>query len=187
MPEPSLYQSRNGLAAPGLKYKSKAVFWDLNKLIVISKERADECRFENNNKLPSHIVRFDSTHEFTVYLELSRIYGYHRIVRQHPLEIFPASVCYPRGKTWKVDFAIIAKTPPFAFTNFVEAKGVMMREFRGTLACLEQNNFEAFEKLSMVFPRTIPTDCTLVKTLFRSKHRNMLLTLPELRQLNILP
>jgi hypothetical protein len=187
MSEPSLYQSRNRLAVPSLKYKSKAVFWDLNKLIVISKQRADEYRFENNKKLPTHIVRFDSTHEFAVYLELSRIYGHRRIVRQYPLEIFPASVCYPKGKTWKVDFAIISSKPPFSFTNFVEAKGVMMREFRGTLACLEQNNFEAFEKLSMVFPRAIPTDCTLVKTLSRSEYRTMLLTLPELRQLNILP
>jgi hypothetical protein len=103
------------------------------------------------------------------------------------LHIFPKSVCYPNGKTWRVDFAITAEGMSRPFSNFVEAKGVMMREFRTTLACLEQNNFPAFKCLSLVFPKTVPTDCILVKTLSHSKYQDMLLTLPELRQLSILP
>lgn len=169
------------------KYRSKAVFWDLQKQIVISKQRANEHRLGASTRLPEHIVRFDSIHEFAVYLELSRIYGHHRIVRQYPLPIIPKSICYPTGKTWRVDFAITAENKSRTFTNFVEAKGVMMREFRMTLACLEQNNFPAFARLSMVFPKAIPTECVLVKTLSRSSHQDMLLTLPELRRLSILP
>jgi hypothetical protein len=169
------------------KYRSKAVFWDLQKRIVISRESAIRHRLGDSTKLPKHIVRFDSIHEFTVYLELSRIYGHHRIVRQYPLHIFPKSVCYPNGKTWRVDFAITAEGMSRTFSNFVEAKGVMMREFRVTLGCLEQNNSNAFQRLSMVFPKRIPTECALIKTLSRSERRDMLLTLPELRQLSILP
>jgi hypothetical protein len=172
---------------PTIKYQSKAVFWDRNRQIVINKLEADKLRPGEGLKLPSRIIRFDSTHEFKVYLELIRMYGDSNVVRQHPLQIFPKSACYPRGKTWRVDFAILTDSSPYTFSHFVEAKGLMLPEFRCVLASLEQNNREAFNRLTLVFPRAIPLDNNLICSLHRSEHWQHLLALPELEKLKTLP
>jgi hypothetical protein len=172
---------------PALKYQSKVVFWDRNKQAVICKVTADKYRLENKDKLPDYIFRFDSTHEFCVYLELVRMYGDVRVVRQHPLEIFPKSFCYPNGKKWKVDFAIINNAVPDYPIRYVEAKGMLLNEFRCTLGAFEQNDLDRFKRLRLVFPKAIPVETNLIKALFYSDRQSMLLTLPELKHLKRLP
>ncbi|MGL5940808.1 MAG: hypothetical protein ACRC2S_10520 [Waterburya sp.] len=170
-----------------LKYKSKVVFWDRNKQAVICKATADKYRPGNKDRLPEHIFRFDSTHEFHVYLELVRMYGDTRIVRQYPLEIFPRSFCYPNGKKWKIDFAIMNSAVSDYPVRYVEAKGLLLNEFRCTLGAFEQNDFNNFLRLCLVFPKAIPVETNLIKALFYSDRQDMLLTLPELKHLQRLP
>lgn len=172
---------------PTLKYQSKAVFWDRQRQIVINKLEANKRRQGQGLKLPNHIFRFDSTHEFRVYLELIRMYGDSNVARQYPLQIFPASACYSKGKTWRVDFAVNTPSDSRTFNRFVEAKGLMLPEFRCALASLEQNNPFAFKMLRIVFPKTLPLDNNLVRSLRRSEHRDSLLTLPQLEKLKFLP
>ncbi|MGL5078969.1 MAG: hypothetical protein ACRDBG_24490 [Waterburya sp.] len=172
---------------PALKYRSKTVFWDTHRRIVISKEKATSYCSNNQRKIPDYIFRFDSTLEFHVYLELFRIYGGSRIVRQYPLKIFPPSVCYPKGKTWKVDFAITHSKPSSDYHRFVEAKGIFVRENRITLAALEQVNPVAFNKLRIVFPRAIPVETDIIRAISNSDYQDMLLTLLDLKRLQALP
>jgi hypothetical protein len=172
---------------PALKYQSKVVFWDRNKQGVICKTTADKYRLENKDKLPEHIFRFDSTHEFYVYLELVRMYGDTRVVRQYPLEIFPKSFCYPNGKKWKVDFVIMNSASPDQPIRYVEAKGMLLNEFRCTLAAFEQNDLAKFKRLCLVFPRAIPVESNLIRALFYSDCQERLFTLSELKHLQRLP
>jgi hypothetical protein len=172
---------------PSIKYRSKAVFWDSQKLCVISKDKADSYRSKNTPRLPNHIFRFDSTLEFKVYLELVRMYGQENIVRQHPLQIIPPGYCYPRGKVWKVDFAVFHTSKPYGFQYFVEAKGAVLSEFRFSLACLEQHNLDIFTKVRLVFDKAVPMSDLLVTALYKSHHRDSLLTLPQLEKLPRLP
>ena len=172
---------------PVVKYQPKPVYWDSNNQIVINRQEAEKHRTKYRLNLPPYIFRFDSTHEFNVYLELVRMYGVDRVVRQYPLKVFPPGHCYPKGKTWKVDFAINSAKPPFHFTHYVEAKGLLMRESRLMLASLECHNREAFNRFYLVFSNGLPLENDLVKALHNSDCKEMLLTLPELKKLKTLP
>ena len=120
-----------------LKYKSRCVYWDLTKQVVIDPQDIKVYRQQGRLKLPNHLIRFDSVHEYKVYLELCRIYGANRIIRQYQLDILPPCFCYPKGKKWRVDFAILSSTSQGGYFCFVEAKGAFLPEFAHTLACLE--------------------------------------------------
>lgn len=129
------------------KYKAKAVFWHTEWKMVLDKSNLEEYRSKNRLKLPDNVFRFDSQHEFKVYLELCRMYGTDRVIRQYPVEIIPPGYCYPKGKTWKVDFAIknVGQLPTvFAL---VEAKGFFLPEFAYTLALLLSN--EGIDRLQI--------------------------------------
>lgn len=82
------------------KYKAKTVFWHSEWKIALDKSSLEKYRSKNRLKLPEHIIRFDSQHEFKVYLELCRMYGEDRLVRQFPIQVIPPGKCYPGGKTW---------------------------------------------------------------------------------------
>ena len=168
------------------KYKAKVVYWDSKRQITISHENALKWKMENKGKLPKFIYRFESTHEFLVYLELVRMFGAERIVRQHKLHIFPPSACYPHGKVWRVDFAILTLSYGEDFDFYVEAKGLFLPDNRVTLACLEQYNFAAFNRLRIVFTNNIPIEHRLVASINRSDYSRMLLTLPQLKALETL-
>ncbi|PSB11101.1 hypothetical protein C7B62_06635 [Pleurocapsa sp. CCALA 161] len=164
------------------KYKSKVVFFDTDKQIVIDSSEVERYRNKARLRLPENITRFDSQHEFKVYLELCRIYGADRIVRQYPIELIPPGQCYPKGKTWKVDFAIKDADKREALTTLVEAKGALMPEFISTLAHLEVNEPDAFEDLVVVFSRSIPTDNKVIKSLLNKTYAPQFYTLKELEQ-----
>jgi hypothetical protein len=172
-------------AAP--KYKAKAVFFDSIKRVVIDRDEINKYRLEGRLKLPEHITRFDSQHEFRVYLELCRMYGEGKILRQHPVEIFFPGLCYPKGKTWKVDFAITESVYYPEIFQYVEAKGAFTLEFAYTLATLEQTGLRVFDDLYIVFNRSIPTENKVIKALSNSNFGHRLLTLKEIEQLTHLP
>jgi hypothetical protein len=169
------------------KYSAKAVFFDSTKRVVIDRNEIDIYRSKGKLKLPEHITRFDSQHEFRVYLELCRMYGQGKVSRQFPVKIFPPGYCYPKGKNWKVDFYIDRDSSRFGSSVFVEAKGAFLPEFAHTLANLELIDHRAFRRLIIVFSRSIPIENKVIKALLNSDYGQNLLTLKELEQLTHLP
>ncbi len=108
-----------------LKYRSKPVFWNKENRRVISPLEAEKYRSKGKLKLPEYLERFDSTLEFNVYQKLVDLFGENRIVRQYPLEIFFPGCCYPKGKKWRVDFAVRYSSNSDDFVYFIEAKGAL--------------------------------------------------------------
>ena len=162
------------------KYRAKHVFWDSLGRRTMNPQDIQSYRESGRLKLPSYIWRFDSTHEFKVYLELVRIFGAYRVVRQYALEVLPPSSCYPKGKTWRVDFAIASCVNQGGYNYYVEAKGAFLPEFATTLACLQLHNPFAFDKVHLVFPEKLPTTSKVLNSLKKTWHCNRLITLKEL-------
>ena len=151
------------------KYLAKYVYWDTKKRVVMNVHDIEIYRCNKKLRLPKHIARFDSQHEFKVYLELVRMYGEELVERQVPVEIIPSCNCYPTGKRWKIDFAIRMQKNPLYFEFFVEAKGFLIPAFVDTLAMFEvQNPFE-FNHLYLIFPQQIPDDKRAIKNLQRKR------------------
>lgn len=169
------------------KYKAKAVFWDTERQTVIDKSEVEKYRLKGNLKLPRTITRFDSQHEFKVYLELCRMYGVDKVIRQFPVEIFPKGICYPKGKYWKVDFAIKSNGRLPTIFAFVEAKGAFLPEFAYTLAALEWSEPTVFNSLIVVFGNSIPTKNKVITSLLNSDFDCRLLTFKELQESCYLP
>lgn len=169
------------------KYKAKAVYYDSNKRVVMPKGIVEEYRTPRGLRLPDGVFRFDSQHEFKVYLELCRIYGADGIIRQRRVEIYPSGLCYPKGKTWKIDFAIRNNDPYDPIAHYVEAKGAFLPEFAHTLASLERVDYDVFHSLYLVFPDSIPSGNRIIRSLMNSNYKHHLLTLEELSCLQHLP
>jgi len=169
------------------KYKAKYVFWDSLNRCVIAVAKAEEYRVNGRLKLPKHIYRFDSQHEFKVYLELVRIYGVSRVQRQYRLLVIPPCSCYPQGKYWKVDFVIRRNEPFMGISHFVEAKGIFLPEFICTLTHLEREDQDVFARTRIVFGSSIPKESKVVRSLLKTNFAKNLLTLKELKHLDKLP
>lgn len=171
--------------ASTMKYKSSRVFWDSLNQKALGHTELETYRKGKHFKLPNHVHRFDSQHEFLVYLELVRLYGEDRVVCQHRIEIFPVSYCYPKGKDWKVDFAIKNKCRPYEMSVYFEAKGMFLPSFGFTLAAFEQLDPDEFEKLHIVFSRSIPLGNRIVTSLLDSEMGDNLMTLKQLKKWRI--
>ncbi len=170
-----------------LKYGSKQVFWDKRNRQVVNPLSIEKRPGTGKLILPDHIERFDSTLEFKVYQKLLDLYGEKRITRQYSLEIFPPGYCYPKGKYWRVDFAIRSIYTPPAFAQFVEAKGIVLPEFRHTLAALESHNELAFCKLRIVFAHELPGNSSFIKNLMKTDFDAQMYSLKHFEKLKRLP
>jgi hypothetical protein len=166
------------------KYRSKAVYWNLITKTVMSLNWMEQYRVNGKLQIPKCIARFDSQHEFKVYLELVRMYGEDSIIRQYPVDICNPCCCYPKGKTWKVDFAIQFSPTSYLPHMFVEAKGAFLPEFATTLAMCEITNPDLFSDLFIVFGNKYPKDSQVLKNLLKSDMKSNLLTFPELKDLS---
>lgn len=169
------------------KFKAKYVFWDDRDKLVKDKVDIEIYRCNGKLKLPGHIWRFDSQHEFKVYLELVRIFGADRIKRQHQIPLFYPGKCYPNGKVWKCDFAIDDTEDCSEWTYFVEAKGAFLPEFATTLAVLEKNEEDIFDNLFIVFSDRLPKKSRVINSLLKTDFKDHLLSLKELEQSKNLP
>lgn len=168
------------------KYRAKYVYWDVINGIVLGADKVEKYRTNGKLKLPEYIWRFDSQHEFKVYLELARIFGSNRVIRQLKLRIMPASSCFPSGKHWRVDFGILNESKDGGYCYYIEAKGACLPEFTNILANLELFNRIAFNHLWIVFAEQVPTENKVIKALTKTTHTSRLLTLKELKQLTTL-
>ena len=166
------------------KYSAKHVYWDVKKQVVLNIHDVEIYRCNGKLRLPSHYYRFDSQHEFKVYLELCRMYGEENVERQYPIKVLPSSKCYPRGLTWKVDFTVCTKKKGTCLFYNVEAKGLFLPEFGKTLAMLERHDRNSFYQTKIVFPNKIPTENKVVKALSKTDFVSNLLTLKDLKQLS---
>ena len=151
------------------KYNTKLVFWNAQTSSVIAKQQADAQRDKQKGRLPEHIYRFDSVLEFQVYLHLNSMYPSHRIKRQVPVTLIPSGKCHPKGKKWRIDFAITYSSCDSSVMHYIEAKGRITPEFRNTLPILEITNPDVFNKLFLVFGRKIPTENRVVNNLLSTK------------------
>ncbi len=170
-----------------LKYGSKPVYCNLRTQSVLSPYEIDSYRYKGKLKLAKHLAKFDSQHEFKVYLELIRMYGVSRVIRQYPLEIIAPGYCYSNGKNWRVDFAVTAMTGRKYIIYFVEAKGLFTTEFGYVLSALEAYDDRAFNKLRIVFASYVPSTNRVVKSLLKSDRQDALFTLNQLKKLKFLP
>lgn len=169
------------------KYKAKVVYWDSSRGVVIGTDEIEKYRVKGKFKFPDGIFRFDSQHEFKVYLELCRMYGAKRIERQFKVQVFPSGLCYRRGKNWRVDFAILtggSHPLPYAY---VEAKGAFLPEFGFILAAVEHLRPDIFNSLYIAFSDSIPVHNRVIGSLMNSVYDSRLLTLEELKCLKHLP
>jgi hypothetical protein len=170
------------LAKADTKFRAKVVYWNLVTKNVVSAQSVEQYRVNNRLKLPDCICRFDSQLEFKVYLELVRMYGAEKIIRQYPLEIFPESYCYPRGKVWKVDFAIKRNASSYLPSLFVEAKGAFLPEFAVALAAFEALNPDDFDKVHIIFGNTFPKESRVFRNLLKCPIANQMMTINQLRK-----
>lgn len=164
------------------KYKAKYVYWDRDKRIVIDPRNLYRYKKGFNGKLPENIYRFDSQHEFKVYLELVRMYGDNRVVRQYPIEIISSGWCYPKGKKWKVDFVVLSSRYSQCPEFYIEAKGIITTEFTYILANLEEHQEDIFNGLVLVFPRDIPIKNKVIKSLLNSPFNEGIMTLQDFKK-----
>lgn len=169
------------------KYKAKYVFWDNKNRVVKNVHDIEIYRCNGKLKLPEYIWRFDSQHEFKVYLNLVRIFGWDRIKRQYPLTIIPPGRCYPNGKVWRIDFAITSEFDKELCTHYIEAKGAFLPEFATTLALFEYQDPYDFNELFIVFNGKLPTNNRVIKSLLKTDFKDNLLSLKELERLTNLP
>jgi hypothetical protein len=166
------------------KYRAKVVYWNLVTRTVVSTQSMEQYRVNDKLRVPKCIARFDSQHEFKVYLELVRMYGTANVLRQYPIDIIEECCTYPRGKTWKVDFAIRFNLGSYLPHKFVEAKGAFLPEFATTLAFCEMTKPHMFAHLFIVFGNKMPSGSQPLKNLLKSSMKSNLLTLPELKDLS---
>jgi hypothetical protein len=104
---------------------------------------------------------FPSMWEYQVYEELLKWLPKEMIKRQHPLILKPKTMAYPEIN-WKVDFAIFNREKPLMY---VEAKGMITREFKTTLKILEYVNPQAWDILTVVHKHLpVKLDCTSKQT-----------------------
>ena len=169
------------MRASALKYGSKAVFWNSETRTVLHTYEVDIYRDKGKLKLPKHIWRFDSQHEFNVYVELTRMYGENRILRQEPVTVISPGWCFPKGKQWKVDFVVVPSEDKGDIDYLVEAKGAFLPEFGWALACLEAEWEYLFLHTKIIFPYSLPKKNKIVKALLNSGFSHNLLTLKDLK------
>lgn len=169
------------------KYKAKHVFWDSKNEVVKNRHDINIYRCHGKLKLPEHIWRFDSQHEFKVYLQLVRMYGKECVLRQHRVRIIEPGLCYPNGKYWKADFAIRFPVSRNYTHWLVEAKGAFLPEFASVLSLLEDNQNDLFYRTRIIFPGKPPTKNRVVQALLNSSFKGNLLSLQEVEKLRELP
>lgn len=165
------------------KYNSKVVFWNALKMCSVSKHEADSLRESKRKRLPDYIYRFDSTLEFRVYLALTKMYGASRVKRQISVPLIPHGICYPKGKAWKIDFAVVNSFDSSKYAFYVEAKGRITPEFRNVLPILEHTNPDVFNRLFLVFGTKIPTENRVVANLLQGKNHHRVHTLKSFSSL----
>jgi hypothetical protein len=160
------------------KYRASPVYWDALNKIALSTAAMKNLRQSGALKESGRFSRFDSVLEFNVYLKLVDLVGAERILRQYPLEIIPPGYCYLTGKRWRVDFAIVNEAGDKFPANYVEAKGLVLPEFRFQLASLESYDPDAFDQLTIVFDRKID-EGQIFKRLMKTDFSSRVYTLKE--------
>ena len=168
-----------------LKYRSKPVYWDEKRQKIATKEQIESAFLLNPTAKKREFSRFDSTLEFNVYLRLVEMFGSKRITRQFPVQIVPPGYCYKSGKNWRIDFAIFDDNDQKFPTYLVEAKGAVMPDFRHCVASLEVYDPGSFDRLSIVFGRSVPPD-KMMKNLMSTDFSQRIYTLKELQCTNTL-
>ena len=125
------------------KYKAKHAYYSPSFNVSSDIPFVDDC------------IQFDSKFELQVFLELKKNLGqYDKFIhRQEMLVIKPPTSNYaPKG--WKCDFMIHAEAG--CVKRYIEAKGLVTREFKLQLQLLEFFNPIAWENLIIVTAGVAP-------------------------------
>ena len=162
------------------KYNARSFYYDpLKDNILLQTEGRGRPAMEEDAR--KHCIFFASEHEFQVYQTLRTKFASAAISTQYAVPILPRCECYPKGKTWTVDFAVfhpsIRKTPMM----LVEAKGHPTEGFKYQLALLNLSQPELFKKLMIVFSNSVPLSIDIFRNLSRNGCKDRLLTLAEFK------
>ncbi len=152
------------------KYKAAPVYFCSRQNRQLTPNEIKIYKASGNKSDFTDVIRFESQHEYKVYLVLRNSYLFSEISPQYQVEILPPkdSACFPTGKRWQVDF--LAKGQHKEPLMLVEAKGLITRDFPLILAMFENFNQELFSKLWLVFDR-IPKHNQLVKNLLHRQNK----------------
>lgn len=153
------------------KYRAKSLY-----VSKVNNQVVDLERVKNYPK--NTLIYFASQHEYLVYLALLKLPKSYSIEHQYNVSIIPPyrGVCFPNGKTWKVDFAVKMNDE---ITMLVEAKGKLTKDFPLILALLELNNSQLFSKLWLVFSTQIPKN-SILKRLRKTSLNQKIITRKQL-------
>ena len=165
------------------KYKAKPVYYDLVHNNVVSHLEIESYRIKGKLNTPPWIHRFDSQHEFKVYLKLVDMYEPEAVQLQIPILLFPKSFCHPNGKYWKVDFMVTNPKNLLEVLFYVEAKGIITKEFEFILSVLEHHDPDTFTNLHLVFPNKLPTNNRLLKSIQKTDFSQRIYTRPQFNRL----
>lgn len=166
-----------------MKYHAKQVYYDPLTQEVLPEKKAEELV----NGKSSNLFRFDSQHEFNVFKVLERNTSL-AISVHHSIEVIPPNeiTTFADGKKWRVDFAVKDEQVKGLF--YIEAKGILTKDFILTLALLELYHPEIFNRLWLVFPQKIPNNRVigrLMKTPFQHRIVTLKNFLPRFKQVLI--
>lgn len=133
------------------KYGAEAVFYDpVNQ--TISAHRINE-----------RDIFFASRLELRVWLKLRSLLDLRQIAHQSPLRIKNDTANYP-AMYWRCDFRVWKLHEPHIFLN-IEAKGIVLPEFRAMLPHLEYHSPGNWAKLVVVSDREKRIDCQITTVL----------------------
>ena len=164
------------------KYKAKLVYYSPSKNRQLTKNEIQAYKSYGINSGFADAIKFDSYHEYKVYLSLRNSYIISEVIPHPKIEILSKKdklACFPTGKRWAVDF--IARGHHKETLMLVEAKGVITQEFPFILAMLEKYHRELFGKLWLVFPNRIPK-CYLIQNLLRRQNQPNMPRIVTLKQ-----
>lgn len=151
------------------KYGAKGVYWNISQRRCLSKEEVRSYR-SRNKKSSNDLLYFASRFELNVYQHLIDLFGFHAVICQYPISLFPPGQCYPKGKQWRIDFAIKPNRCTKEPLMLIEAKGLPTEAFLTNLATLEALHPHLFNSLYLLFDKIIPQKNKVISNLLKARH-----------------
>ncbi len=152
-----------------LKYRNNGLWVNLRQGRVLGESEVETVKKLRAQKVKSQFHHFPSKHEFNVWQALrGKLARNQEIVLQYPVKLIDSSVCCPKGKYWKADFAVFQKIEGRdRVIGLVEAKGYETPDFLHNLILLEAFKPELFQTLCIVYPKKTP-DKGMIKKMVRN-------------------
>ena len=143
------------------KYKAQIVYYSPSKDRQLTKNEILAYKSYGINSDFADAIKFDSYHEYKVYLTLRNSYIISEVIPHFPIEILSKKdklACFPTGKRWAVDF--IARGHHKETLMLVEAKGVITNALRAKVRSQKseiRNNNPKLVQSRLIYEENIKT------------------------------